>query len=71
VRDQRLLREASADRGGKATILFADSEGGQKYEADFVVLKNGGVMHTDDDGWVRWHPPARIRMVIWKGEEDA
>jgi hypothetical protein len=34
-----------------------------------VVLANGGVMHTDADGHVRWHPPQNVDMVIWEGEE--
>jgi hypothetical protein len=67
VRDQRLLREVSAGRGGKATIKF---EQGPDFEADFVVLTNGGVLHTDHDGNVRWHPPASIRMVFWENEEE-
>jgi len=67
MQDQRLLREVSADRGGKALILFNQTD---RFEADFVVLKNGGVMHTDLDGNVRWHPPQNIQMVIWKGEDN-
>jgi len=67
MRDQRLLREVNAGRGGKAIILFHSSE---RYEADFVVLTNGGVMHTDADDNVRWHPPQHIDMVIWKEEDE-
>ena len=67
MQDQRLLREVSAGRGGKATVLFNEVGGPVTY--DFVVLTNGGVMHTDGDGNVRWHPPEGIRMVIWEGED--
>jgi len=72
MRDQRLLREVNAGRGGKATILFAPFLGvvRDRFEADFVVLTNGGVLFTDGDGAVRWHPSQNIDMVIWKGEEE-
>jgi hypothetical protein len=61
------LAEVLAGRGGPAVILFRS---GQRFEAPFVTLVNGGVMHVDGDGAVRWHPERMIEMVIWKEEED-
>jgi len=71
MQDQRLLREVSAGRGGKATIYFKDypARDSAKYEAEYVVLTNGGVMHTDGDGHVRWHAPRNLTMVVWEGED--
>jgi hypothetical protein len=55
--------------GGKARILFEPQSphvGVTEFEADFAILKNGGVLHRDGDGHVRWHPPHRIYMVIFE-----
>ena len=58
--------EILADRGGPALIIFGDGpRDTDHYRADYVALVNGGVMHEDADGNIRWHPPQRIQMVIW------
>lgn len=59
------LGEVAADRGGPATIFFHGDTAFDEFEVDHCLLINGGVMHADADGNVRWHPGQQIRMVIW------
>lgn len=51
--------------GRPVTIIFEPGEAkADHYDVDEVELVNGGVMHTDADGNVRWHPGHKIKMVV-------
>ena len=52
--------------GRPVTIIFESVEGfgPPDLDVDEIELVNGGVMHVDADGNVRWHPGHVIRMVV-------
>lgn len=56
-------------QGQPALIIFEPGTSAyDKQHFDKVQLGNGGVYHVDGDGSLRWHPPQKVRMVIFEEE---